>query len=191
MTDQKVSQERTSEPRRNILPSDVDAQGGVVLWDHGPQEYVAVPGDTEEQSAAKKEQHDRAAAEWKAAHGDAPVPQRMHQADASHAMSVEPDRYSMEPSELDEGEIEKRMEEIRAKRQAAIDAPQIALDRKAAIESIMSDRRAATTAAAVEAGPEVKPLPVQEPAPVVTVPVDSGPAPLFQTQPPAEPETHS
>ena len=152
------------EPRRNILPSDVDAQGGVVLWDHGPQEYQPAPGDTQEQTAGKKEQHDRAAAEWKAQHGEGPVPLRMHQADAAHAMSVERERYSMEPSEIDEGEIIKRMDEIRARRQAALDSPQIALDRKAAIESIMSDRRAAATAAAVEAEPEVKPLPVQEPA---------------------------
>lgn len=168
MTDQKVSQERTSEPRRNILPSDVDAQGGVVLWDHGPQEYQPAPGDTQEQTAGKKEQHDRAAAEWKAQHGEGPVPLRMHQADAAHAMSVE-QRYSMEPSEIDEGEIIKRMEEIRARRQAALDSPQIALDRKTAIESIMSDRRAAATAAAVEAEPEVKPLPVKESDPPATI----------------------
>jgi hypothetical protein len=143
----------TPEPRRNILPSDVDAQGGVVLWDHGPREYTAVPGDTEEQTAAKKEQRDREVAQWKAANGEEPVVLRLHQSDAAHAIATDPGRYSMEPSDLDEGEIIKRMEEIRARRQAALDSPQIALDRKTAIESIMSDRRSAVSAAAVEERP--------------------------------------
>lgn len=82
-----------------------------------------------------------------------PVPVVLHSSDAGHAMMIEPDRYSMEPFEIDEGEVEKRMAEIRAKREAAARAPQDVIDRKTAIASIISDRRAAELQAEAEEEP--------------------------------------
>lgn len=87
----------------------------------------------------------------------APVPIVLHSSDASHAMMIEPDRYSMEPFEIDEGEVEKRMAEIRAKREAAARAPQDVVDRKAAIASIINDRLSAESQAEAEEEPPAKP----------------------------------
>lgn len=150
--------------RQNILPTDVDAQGGVTLWDHGPQELKPVLTDTSERTAALKEANDRTIAQWKQKYGGIPQPVRMHQGDAAHSMMIEPGRYSMEPDGIDEGEVEKLVAEMKAKREAAVNAPQNALDRKAAISAIMSDRRSAASAAAVgatatEAAPEPFPGP--------------------------------
>ena len=174
--------------RQNILPSDVDSQCCVTLWDHGPQELKPVPTDTPARTEALKESQERLVAQWEKEHGGVPVQLRMHQADAAHAMSVEPGRYGMEPDGVDEGEVEKRIEEIKAKREAAANSPQAALDRKAAIEAIMSDRRSAASAAAVESTPETSPVPASTAAPVQEVAPPTPESPPWVT-PGTEPNT--
>ncbi len=112
-------------PRTGIVPSDMDAQGNVVLWDHGPAD----------------------------AKHQAPVPVILHAGDAGHAMMIDPERYALEPFELDEDEIAGRVQDMKAKREAARDFAQHAIDRRNAIAAMMSDRAQARL---VEQEPEEK-----------------------------------
>ena len=160
----------TEKPRTAILPSDIDAQGNVTLWDHGPREMKKYPADTEEQAKARTEAHAASVKAWHDEHGDEPVPLIMHSSDAGQAMSVEPLRYSLEPEGVDEEDIKKRVQEMKDKRDAAANAVQNAIDRKLAIGAIMSERQAARTAAAVETEAESAPLPPPDHAPPAIVP---------------------
>jgi hypothetical protein len=141
-------------PRTAILPSDIDAQGNVTLWDHGPQEVKTFATDTPEQAKAREEQNAVAVKAWQDKNGDMAQPLTMHSSDAMQAMATEPGRYALEPADVDEAEVEKRVKEIKDKRQAAADFPQNVADRKTAISGIMSERRAAATLAKVEPTPE-------------------------------------
>lgn len=150
-------------PRTAILPSDIDAQGNVTLWDHGPQEPKKIPADTEEQAKARADRHAAEAKAWHDEHGDAASPLTMSSGDAGHAMTVEPGRYALEPDDIDEGEVEKRVKAMKDKRDAARDFAQSVIDRKIAIAEIMSERSAATTAAKTEAEAKTEVLPADEP----------------------------
>jgi hypothetical protein len=56
-------------PRTNILPSDIDAQGNVILWDHGPQEPRKIPGETEDRAKARREHYEAEHNAWRKQHG--------------------------------------------------------------------------------------------------------------------------
>lgn len=156
--------------RTGIIPSDMDGQGNVVLWDHGPLEPKAVPGETEE---AKRVRYDAATADaklWHEKHGDGPAPIAMHSSDASHAMMIEPDRYALEPFDVDEDEVARRVKEMKDKREAARDGVQNAIDRKTAIAAIMSDRENERLTSEAEPEPEPqRPVPVLVEKPVEEV----------------------
>lgn len=175
-------------PRTAILPSDIDAQGNVVLWDHGPAEPRPVPGDTEEQVKARRERHDALVKAWKDEHGDMAAPTVMSSGDAGHAMTVEPGRYALEPDGIDEGEIEKRIKAIRDKREAAREFAQTVIDRKTVIAEIMSERTAKLAADKLAAEPAPEPgmtVRTTEPRPL-----EPAPTPFFSPAPPvAEPFT--
>lgn len=127
-------------PRTNIVPSDIDGQGNVVLWDHGPLPARDVPRETEEAKAERVRRHEEDARVWHENNGDGPLPIPMHSSDASHAMMIEPERYALEPHDIDEDEIAKRVADKKAKREAARDFAQNAIDRREAISEMMSDR---------------------------------------------------
>lgn len=146
--------------RTNILPSDIDSAGNVTLWDHGPQEPKKFPGDTEEEAKARVDAYEADAKAWHERHGDVTQPIVMYSSDAGHAMTVEPGRYALEPDDIDEGEVEKRVEAMRQKRKDAAEFAQTVIDRKVAIAEIMSERKLAATAEEVER--EERP-PVPEP----------------------------
>lgn len=117
------------------IASSMDAQGYVVVWDHGPQ---ADDGPTFEA--------DRKA--WQVLHGDEPWPIRMDASDAAHAMERDPDRYSLEPDGVDEGAVAAKVKEIQDRRAAVAKAAevraaalQLAADRKEAIGALMAERR--------------------------------------------------
>jgi hypothetical protein len=126
------------------ISSQVDAQGYVTVYDHGPQP----PADDAAQPVK-----DAAAADlkaWDALHGDEPVALRMPAADAAHAVEADPTRYGLEPLDLDESAVTAKMAEIRTKREAAVKAKEDAADRQTAIGLVVSDKvnaRAAKVAA--------------------------------------------
>lgn len=153
MSDEKVK-------RTGILPSDIDAAGNVTLWDHGPGDYVADKRHTDDVNAALAARHDGEVQAWHDLNGDGPISAVMHSSDAGHALMIDPDRFALEPDDLDEGEIKKRMDEMREKREAAARAPQDAIDRRVAIAAIISDR---ANAKATEKAPE-KAKPVSKPS---------------------------
>ena len=150
------------QPRTSILPSDIDAQGNVVIWDHGPQEPRKFPRDTEDQAKARAEAHERDAKVWHDEHAGLAQPLTMHSSDAGQAMAIEPGRYALEPADIDEGEVEKRVKEIQDKRAAAAAFAQTVIDRKTAIAEIMSERRAEALAADVEEPEHVEPVENQD-----------------------------
>jgi hypothetical protein len=167
-------------PRTAILPSDIDAQGNVTLWDHGPSEPKKAPSDNEEQAKARADRHEAIVKAWKDEHGDMAVPTVMSSGDAGHAMTVEPGRYALEPDDIDEAEVEKRVKAMKDKRDAARDFAQSVIDRKLAITEIMSDRAAAATAAKLEAETEPREEPgvnvtTTEPHPVLPPPSEPPP----------------
>lgn len=126
--------------RTGILPSDIDPAGNVTLWDHGPGAFAPADHESEELKAARAQKHAAEVAAWHDANGDGPVAVVLYSSDAGHALMTDPDRYSLEPDVLDEGEIKKRMDEMKAKRLAALNAPQDAIDRREAIAAIISEK---------------------------------------------------
>lgn len=146
-------------PRTSILPSDIDTQGNVTLWDHGPQEPKKFPKDTEEQAKVRREAAEREAKAWHDEHGDMAQPLVMHSSDAGQAMAIEPGRYALEPDDIDEGEVEKRVKEIQDKRAAALLFAQTVIDRKVVIAQIMSERQAKVLADETEPEETVAPAP--------------------------------
>jgi hypothetical protein len=141
-------------PRTAILPSDIDFQGNVTLWDHGPRELRLDRRDSEERAAARKAAHDAAVKAWHDEHGDMAQPLIVHSGDASHAIQTEPGRFALEPADIDEGEVEKRTAAMREAREKSAAFAQAVIDRKTAITEIMSERKAAALAAKVEETPE-------------------------------------
>jgi hypothetical protein len=133
-----------------VLPSDIDAQGNVVLWDKGP------PADSPEAKA------------WHDANGAGPAPVVMHNSDASHALSVDPDRWAIEPEGLDaevEAEVQKMLkadEDAKKAAEARALAIKVAEYRKIAVGAVMAARaaKAAADKSAKAAAPSAKPADV-------------------------------
>jgi hypothetical protein len=122
--------------RTSILPMDTDERGNVTLWDHGP------PPDSPEAKA------------WHDANGDDPVPVFVHNSDAAHALAVDPDRWGIEPFDLDEQEVENEIAKIQKARadakkaaEAREAAAQLNADRAIASKKIQADRAAKSAAA--------------------------------------------
>jgi hypothetical protein len=128
---------------RPLAPTDIDAQGNVTLWDSGP---VAASSDSEAARAAAEAE----VKAWHKQYGDGPVPVTMHSQDASHALTVDPDRYSVEPRDLDESAVSAEIEKIQ---KARTDAKKAAEDRQAAIE-LNQDRVAAVATVAARRAAE-------------------------------------
>ena len=146
MTDEKLP--------RAIVGSDIDVNGNVVIWDHGPDD---------DEGDAKA---------WKARNGDGPVPLHMAAGDAAHALAVDPERYSLEPIDGD-AEIDAEVKKIQEQREAAkkaaeerVAAIQLAEDRKVAAAVVMAARRAKVEADKVEAKVEPKKPPVRTEPPI-------------------------
>jgi hypothetical protein len=123
------------EPRRGITSADIDANGNVVVWDHGPHD------------------EDADAQEWHRVNGAGPAPITMHSSDAAHALNSDPDRYGIEPF-VDDGEVAAEIDAIRERREAEkklaeerAEAAQLVADRRAAIATVMARRRAEEQAA--------------------------------------------
>lgn len=145
---------------RGITSLDIDQSGNVVLWDHGPSE----PGPLVEKDSDEYKRLALEAKEWHAKYGDGAVPIIMNQGDAVHAMSVEPQRYSLDP-DVNESDVEAeiaKIQERRAEDQKIADeraaAAQLAVDRKIAIATVLAARRAAELEARAP-----KPRPQPEP----------------------------
>lgn len=149
MSDPKVK-------RTGILPSDIDAAGNVTLWDHGPVELKPVPHESDETKAARQQKRAAEIHEWHEANGDGPVAVVMYSSDAGHALMIDPDRYALEPDEVDEGEVKKRMDEMKAKRLAAENYTQDVIDRRVAIASIVSDKAQAKSVSEEKPAPDRK-----------------------------------
>jgi hypothetical protein len=158
MTDQKVK-------RTGILPSDIDPAGNVTLWDHGPRDLKEIPHETDESKANRARQHAAEAQAWHEKNGDGPVAVVMYSSDAGHALMIDPDRYAIEPDVLDEGEIKKRMDEMKAKRLAAANYEQDVIDRRVAIAAIISDKAQAKSIAETKTEPASAPRPMFAPTP--------------------------
>lgn len=136
------------------VASTVDAQGNVVVWDNGPQEPVAGPGGSV--SEADKARYDADLAAWKAS-GGLPQSSIMAAGDATHALTADPMRYSLEPLGVDDAAVATKIKEIRDRREAAkkaaqdrADAVQLAADRKEAISAVMAEHAAAAEAKKVD-----------------------------------------
>lgn len=131
---------------RGITNSDIDPQGNVTLWDHGPSE----PGPLVERDSDEYKRLEAEAKAWHAKHGDdAALPIVMAHGDAVHAMQADPARYSIEP-DVDESEVEAEIEKIQEQRAETekvaadrADAGQMVVDRKAAVAVVQAKRRAA------------------------------------------------
>lgn len=145
---------------RGIVNSDIDAQGNVVLWDHGPSE----PGLLVEKDSDEYKRLEAEAKAWNVKHGEGALPITMAQGDARHAMDVEPTRYSLDP-DVNEADVETEIQKIQEqrakdkeaaeKRQAAIE---LAADRKTAVAIVQGRRREAAVAAKA---PQPKAAPAQ------------------------------
>lgn len=130
---------------RGITSADVNPQGNVTLWDHGPTE----PGPDIAPDSDEYKRLEAEAKAWHQANGNNAVPIVMGQGDATHAMAVEPYRYSLDP-DVPEGEIEAEMAAIAEQRakdkevadKRAADAQAMA-DRKVAIGVVLAKHRAA------------------------------------------------
>jgi len=128
--------------RRTLTAADHDAQGNVVVWDHGPSEPANVDKDSTVWRA-----HEASRQAWVDRHGPHPVPMQMSAGDAGQALQADR-RYALEP-DLDNGEVEEEMGKIKTQREEAAkvaaeraDAVQIAADRKAAIAIVAARHRA-------------------------------------------------
>ncbi len=114
------------------VASQVDAQGNVVVYDHGPSPSPAdAAGPVKEKAVAVRK-------DWDALHPEGIVPIRMGSTDAAHAIAADPMRYSLEPS-LDEAAIAAKMAEIRKRREAQEKAMQDLADRRQAVQEVLSD----------------------------------------------------
>lgn len=188
------TEENDTIARRGIVKSDVDPQGNVVLWDHGPTE----PGPDVERDGEEYKRREVEAKVWHRKNGGGPIPVIMDQSNAAHAMSADPERYSLEPADVSESDIEAEIAKIQEQRDAdkkvaeeRAAALQLASDRKAAI-AIVQGRRAAELAAArapnlappeppdtSAAPPATQPRPAAAPTPTV----QPAPTPVPQPQP--------
>ncbi len=164
--------------RRHIVPGDIDDQGYVTVWDHGPLEPEQSDQNSPEWAAYQTQ-----LAAWRASHrldADAdphPIPMRMDTAAAGHAMQADPERYAMEP-DLDDSEIDAEVKAIVERREAAT---KTAADRTAAIQ-LEQDRRAAVAVIAARhlaerqaeeaAPPQRRAAPPAEPIPSQTSQAD-------------------
>lgn len=151
---------------RGITKNDIDAQGNVVLWDHGPSE----PGPLVEKDSDEYKRLEAEAKAWDAKNGEGAIPITMTPGDATHAMLADPERYSLDP-DVNEADVEaeiKKIQEQRAKdKKAAEDreaAVQLAADRKTAIATVRAARLAAL-AEAKTPKPKAAPAPVKTPTP--------------------------
>jgi len=134
-------------PRRTIVGTDIDPQGNVTVWDHGPgasKPLVQAPGETDDSFKARSETAKKEAEAWAKAH-PAPVSLVMHSGEAAHALSAD-DRFGMEPADLDEAEVEAEVKKIQDARAAVAAAGQNAIDRKTAIATVMAARHAKANA---------------------------------------------
>lgn len=152
---------------RPLLPTDLDAQDYVTVWDHGPRAnrsadkrtvdpdaHAGAGGLSAGDATPKETEPD---GDWYRKNGDGPVAMRMHATEAKQAMENEPLRYTMEPLVADEGAIADKVKEIQDRRAAAEKAAQdreaatqLALDRKEAIGAVMADRSADLSAKKAE-----------------------------------------
>jgi hypothetical protein len=148
-----MSDEKTV--RRNIIPSDVDAQGNVTIWDHGPQLPEQKRGESDEDFKVRHDKAEADAEAWNKAHVP-PLPVTMHAADAGQALLNDDDRYTIEPIDLDEAAVEAEVKKIQEARAAAAAAPQNAADRKVAIARLMGERRAEQSASKTKPDPVVE-----------------------------------
>jgi hypothetical protein len=135
-----------------VLPSDIDAQGNVTLWDHGPRAALDPDGKPLAKDDPRVVASEAEAKAWHDANGAGPVPVVMHNSDASHALAVDPARWSIEPDGVD-AEVDAEVAKIKKAREdakkAAADreeAIQLAEDRKAAIATVMANRAAKVAA---------------------------------------------
>lgn len=174
---------------RGIVRSDIDAQGNVVLWDHGPTE----PGPEVERDGDEFKRLEAEDKAWHLKNGDGPIAVTMAQSDAVHAMSVEPYRYSLDPADVSDSDVEDEIKKIQDQRleaekvtQDRADAVQYAIDRRTAVATVMANRRAADLEAKAPKPPQ--PQPTDEPVvslvpkPVVVPPQPSAPI-VAQPQP--------
>lgn len=107
-------------PRTIIMSSDIDPAGNVTVWDHGP------------------------------GYDQVPVPIGMARMDASHAITTDPKRYTLDPLSFDDPDVEAEVKRIQDKRAEALKAAedfaaavQLVADRKTAVASVMAARAAA------------------------------------------------
>jgi hypothetical protein len=135
-----------------VLPTDIDANGNVTLWDHGPRAPVSVDGKPLAKDDPRVVASEAEAKAWHDANGDNPVPVVMHNSDASHALAVDPARWSIEPDGVDaevDAEVAKMKKAREDAKKAAEDRAaviQLAEDRKAAIATVMANRAAKAAA---------------------------------------------
>lgn len=134
------------------IASATDAQGNVVVWDNGPQP----PEDPSDPKSPVVVQYNTDLAAWKAA-GGFPVPTVMPAGDANQRLSGDPRRYTLEPHGIDDGAVAAKVKELQDRRKAAkkaaqdhIDAAELAMDRKEAIDAVMAEQRAAAEAKKAE-----------------------------------------
>jgi hypothetical protein len=132
------------EVRTSVVATDIDDNGNVVVWDHG----------------SKK--------------GDPPVPLTMHSSDAKQALSVDPERYALEPRGLG-SEVDAEVKKIQDARAAAkkhseehAARHQLAIDRKAAALTVHARH------VAEAAKPKPKPAPAPTPQPSQPLPPQTG-----------------
>lgn len=130
--------------RTGIIASDIDAQGNVTVWDHGPQEPHDLDPKSEEANRIQAE-----AKEWHRRNGDAPVPTLMHASEATNAMTVDPLRYSIDPLDADDPDVQAKVKEIVDAREVALKASaehaaraQYFADLKQATTAVLADRKA-------------------------------------------------
>lgn len=169
---------------RPLTSADIDAQGKVVVWDHGPLEPM-VDGKPVDHDSDEYRRYEAERDEWRYTHyrnrrADdttpyAPVPLIMFAVDASHALAVEPARYSLEPLGEDADELNNRVEarlkeiqESRVQAQRFADERQgriaFDMDRKQAIADVMAEQRAERDAAARAKPDPRRPLAARDPA---------------------------
>lgn len=150
-----------------------DSQGYVTVYDHGPQPAPSDATDEAKKTAVANKK------DWDALNPDGVVVLRMATTDAGHAMAVEPARYSLEPTDLDEGAIAAKMAEIRKRREAMVKSKEDAADRQQAIGEVLSDKVNARAAKAAEpVKPVMRPAQVPHfvpPAPEMDHPPGSNP----------------
>jgi hypothetical protein len=131
-----------TELRHQALPSEIDAQENVIVWDHGP----SAPLNSVPREDPRWVTHEAELRAWQEKTGGLPQRVVLHVSQAAHAMKVEPQRYAMEP-DVDDAEInaevdiivKKRAEVAKVAEDRAI-AAQLVIDRKAAIAIVMARR---------------------------------------------------